>query len=70
MEQDVFQRNLLVESPKQQDILRESSRYFQDTKYKRFKGDVLGYCTPVSSYVANLGIWSYKMQVDIKMYLY
>ncbi|XP_012235700.1 chitinase domain-containing protein 1 [Linepithema humile] len=46
VEQDVFQRNLLVENPKQQDILRESGRYFQDTKHRRFKGDVLGYCTP------------------------
>jgi len=48
VEQDVFQRNLVVENPKQQDILRESGRYFQDTKHRRFNGDVLGYCTPVS----------------------
>lgn len=43
---DVFQRNLVVENPKQQDILHESGRYFQDTKHRRFKKDVLGYCTP------------------------
>ncbi|XP_039312453.1 uncharacterized protein LOC105206525 isoform X3 [Solenopsis invicta] len=46
VDQDVFQRNLVVKNPKQQDILHESGRYFQNTKYRRFKGDVLGYCTP------------------------
>jgi len=35
-----------VENPKQQDILHESGRYFQNTKHRRFKGDILGYCTP------------------------
>ncbi|XP_072752587.1 chitinase domain-containing protein 1 [Anoplolepis gracilipes] len=43
--QNVFQRNLVVENPRQQDILHESGRYFQDTKHRRFKKDVLGYCT-------------------------
>ncbi|XP_050448680.1 chitinase domain-containing protein 1 isoform X2 [Cataglyphis hispanica] len=43
--QDVFQRNLVVENPKQQDIVHESGRYFQDTKHRRFKKEVLGYCT-------------------------
>ena len=43
--QNVFQRNLVVENPKQQDILHESGRYFQDTNHRRFKKDVLGYCT-------------------------
>jgi len=43
--QNVFQRNLLVKNPKQQDILHESGRYFQNTKHKRFKEDVLGYYT-------------------------
>ncbi|XP_020300718.1 chitinase domain-containing protein 1 [Pseudomyrmex gracilis] len=45
-DQNVFQRNLLVENPKQQDILRESGQYFQDTRHRRFQQDVLGYCTP------------------------
>lgn len=49
MDQDVFQRNLVVENPKQQDILHESGRYFRDTKHRRFKADVLGYITPVSN---------------------
>jgi len=48
VDQDVLHRNLVVENPKQQDILRESGQYYQDTKLRRFKGDVLGYCTPVS----------------------
>lgn len=51
VDQDVFQKNLVVENAKQQDILHESGRYFQNTKYRRFKEDVLGYCTPVSSYI-------------------
>ncbi|XP_011643693.1 chitinase domain-containing protein 1-like [Pogonomyrmex barbatus] len=46
VDQDVFQKNLVVENPKQQDILYESGQYFQNTKYRRFKGEVLGYCTP------------------------
>ncbi|XP_018377823.1 PREDICTED: chitinase domain-containing protein 1 isoform X1 [Trachymyrmex cornetzi] len=46
VDQNIFQRNLVVENPKQQDILHESGRYFQNTKHRRFKGDVLGYCTP------------------------
>lgn len=50
VDQDVFKRNLVTENPKSQDILHESGRYFQSTKHRRFKGDVLGYCTPVSSY--------------------
>jgi len=49
IDQDVFQRNLIVKNPKQQDILYESAQYFQNTKHRRFKGDVLGYCTPVSN---------------------
>lgn len=48
VDQDVFHRKLVVENPKQQDILRESGQYYQDTKHRRFEGDVLGYCTPVS----------------------
>jgi len=48
VDQDVLHRNLVVENPKQQDILRESGQYYQDTKFRRFEGDVLGYCTPVS----------------------
>lgn len=50
MDQDVFQRNLVVENPKSQDILRESSQYFQDTKRRNLKADVLGYITPVSNF--------------------
>ncbi|XP_018052328.1 PREDICTED: chitinase domain-containing protein 1 [Atta colombica] len=46
VDQNVFQKNLVVENPKQQDILHESGRYFQNTKHRRFKRDVLGYCTP------------------------
>ncbi|EZA47618.1 hypothetical protein DMN91_012217 [Ooceraea biroi] len=46
VDQDVFHRNLVVENPKQQDILRESGQHYQDTEHRRFKGDVLGYCTP------------------------
>ncbi|XP_036140611.1 chitinase domain-containing protein 1 [Monomorium pharaonis] len=46
VDQDVFQRNLVVKNIKQQDILHESGRYFQNTKQRRFKGDILGYCTP------------------------
>jgi hypothetical protein len=48
VDQDVLHRNLVVENPKQQDILRESGQYYQDTRLRRFEGDVLGYCTPVS----------------------
>ncbi|XP_014480774.1 PREDICTED: chitinase domain-containing protein 1 [Dinoponera quadriceps] len=50
VDQDVFQRNLVVENPKQQDILYESGGYFRDTKYRRFKADVLGYVTPWNGY--------------------
>ncbi|TGZ49642.1 Chitinase domain-containing protein 1 [Temnothorax longispinosus] len=46
VDQDVFQRNLVIENPKQQDILHESGRYFQNTEHRRFKRNVLGYCTP------------------------
>ncbi|KYM94707.1 Chitinase domain-containing protein 1 [Cyphomyrmex costatus] len=46
VDQNVFEKNLVVENPKQQDILHESGRYFQNTQHRRFKGDVLGYCTP------------------------
>lgn len=49
VDQDVVHKNLVVENPKPQDILRESGQYYQDTKSRRFDGDVLGYCTPVSS---------------------
>lgn len=49
VDQDVFQRNLVVENPKQQDILQESGHYFRDTKQRKFKADVLGYVTPVSN---------------------
>ncbi|XP_011864292.1 PREDICTED: chitinase domain-containing protein 1 isoform X2 [Vollenhovia emeryi] len=46
VDQDVFERNLVLKNPKQQDILFESGRYFQNTQDRRFKGDILGYCTP------------------------
>ncbi|XP_077262526.1 chitinase domain-containing protein 1 isoform X1 [Temnothorax americanus] len=46
VDQDVFQRNLVMENPKQQDILHEAGRYFQSTEHRRFKRNVLGYCTP------------------------
>ncbi|KAL0102774.1 hypothetical protein PUN28_018222 [Cardiocondyla obscurior] len=51
VDQDIFQRNLVTENPKQQDIFHESGQYFQNTKNRKFKGDVLGYCTPVSNYI-------------------
>ncbi|XP_011705508.1 PREDICTED: chitinase domain-containing protein 1, partial [Wasmannia auropunctata] len=46
IDQNVFQKNLVVENPKQRDILHESGCYCQNTKHRRFKGDVLGYCSP------------------------
>ncbi|EFN82865.1 chitinase domain-containing protein 1 [Harpegnathos saltator] len=50
IDRDVFQRNLVVENPKQQDILHESGQYFRNTKHRRFKADVLGYVTPWNGY--------------------
>lgn len=65
--QDVFQRNLVVENPKQQDILHESGRYFQDTKHRRFKKEVLGYCTTVSNYCN--AMYSFVENYKSKIYL-
>ncbi|XP_029035486.1 chitinase domain-containing protein 1 isoform X2 [Osmia bicornis bicornis] len=44
--QDVFQRNLVVKNIKPHDIIRESGFYFSNTTRRRFTGDILGYITP------------------------
>ncbi|XP_015592766.1 chitinase domain-containing protein 1 [Cephus cinctus] len=44
--QDVFERGLVVKDPKSIDILRSSNTYYKDTKRRRFHGNVLGYITP------------------------
>lgn len=46
--QDVFQRNLVVKNTKPHDVIRESGFYFSNTTRRRFTGDVLGYITPVN----------------------
>ncbi|XP_011706516.1 PREDICTED: uncharacterized protein LOC105461703 isoform X2 [Wasmannia auropunctata] len=82
IDQNVFQKNLVVENPKQRDILHESGCYCQNTKHRRFKGDVLGYCSPVSNiyYIVigycNIVRYIYKIIMksndilNIKLYYY
>uniref|UniRef100_A0A0C9RDH8 Chid1 protein n=1 Tax=Fopius arisanus TaxID=64838 RepID=A0A0C9RDH8_9HYME len=45
--QNVFDRGLVVQEPKPIDILRESGLYYKDTNFRQFTGEVLGYITPV-----------------------
>ncbi|XP_011303310.1 chitinase domain-containing protein 1 [Fopius arisanus] len=44
--QNVFDRGLVVQEPKPIDILRESGLYYKDTNFRQFTGEVLGYITP------------------------
>lgn len=44
--QDVYERQLVVKEPKAHGIVKESGLYYVNTTFRRFNGDVLGYVTP------------------------
>lgn len=44
--QDVYERRLVVKEPKAHEIVKESGAYHVNTTIRRFTGDVLGYITP------------------------
>ena len=47
VEQNVFDRGLVVRDPKSLDIVKEFGLYYKNTKERKFSGEVLGYITPV-----------------------
>ncbi|XP_008553138.1 chitinase domain-containing protein 1 isoform X1 [Microplitis demolitor] len=46
VDDNVFDRDLVVQDPKIHDIIKQSGLYYKDTKKRHFNNDVLGYITP------------------------
>lgn len=47
----VYERNLVDSEPLASDIVAEAHTYYKERSLKNFNGTVLGYVTPVSSYL-------------------
>lgn len=50
VDRNVIDRNLVVDEPTSESILKESGTYYKNTSIRLFNGPTLGFVTPVSSH--------------------
>lgn len=48
VERNVFDRNLVLDEPTSESIVKESGTYYKNTSARLFNGPTLGFVTPVS----------------------
>lgn len=49
VEKNVIERNLVVDEPTSESIIKESGTYYKNTSARLFDGPTLGFVTPVST---------------------